>query len=281
MIDLHTHSTASDGHLTPTELVERAAAEKVSALALTDHDTVEGLDEAAVAASRLGITLVPGIELEVDFQPGAFHLLGLGLRKWKGPARRRLERVRQFRYDRNLRMIELLQHAGFRVSYPELLEISGHGTVGRPHFAQLLVDKGIVSTYQQAFDELIGNGRPFYVRKKALGVGPSCASIHVAGGLAVIAHPRTLQIGWDELNRSLGRWKHEGVDGLEAYHAKVSCNEAHRYAALASEHGLIVTAGSDFHAPDRNGSRLGHTCNGESIDDRFLEPFTREDREGD
>ena len=279
MIDLHTHSTASDGLLSPTELIETAQSEGLSAIALTDHDTVDGLDEAERAANRIGITFVAGIELEVDFRPGAFHLLGLGLRTWHDATGRRLERVRRFRYDRNLQMVARLQAAGLPVTYPELVEISGHQTVGRPHFAQLLVDKGVVSTYQEAFDELIGNGRPFYVRKKALGVGQSCAAIHAAGGVAVIAHPRTLQIGWDELDRYLKRWKHEGLDGLEAYHLKSSCNDGHRLAALATENELLVTAGSDFHAPGRNGARLGRTCEGMPIDDRFLAPLLKETRE--
>jgi predicted metal-dependent phosphoesterase TrpH len=275
MIDLHTHSNVSDGTLTPAELLQAASDEGLSAIALTDHDTVAGLDEAQQAADRLGIRFVPGIELEVDWAPGVFHLLGLGLKRWHGPLKRRLERVRRFRLERNLKMVRLFQEAGMAISYRELREVSGHDTVGRPHFAQLLVEKGVVSTFQEAFDQLIGNGKPFYIRKRALGVGASCATVHAAGGLAILAHPRTLQLSLEELSRNLHRWKHEGLDGVEAYHANADSKEGHRLAALAEHHGLIVTAGSDFHAPDR-AARLGRTCNGMIIDDRFLGPFTEE-----
>jgi predicted metal-dependent phosphoesterase TrpH len=279
MVDLHTHSTASDGALSPTELVETAASEGLKAIALTDHDTVDGLDEASRAARRLGIVLVPGIELEVDFGPGVFHLLGLGLKRWRGPLRKRLEKVRQFRLERNIQMVKLFQDAGFPVTYEELREISGHDTVGRPHFAQLLVQKGIASSLQQAFNRFIGNGCRFYVRKKTLGVGASCATVHAAGGIAVVAHPQTLQLSWDDLSRNLHRWKHEGVDGVEAYHPNVTCRDGHRYASLAEELGLSVTAGSDFHVPGRLGGRLGRTCDGQPIDDRFLDQFAEEERE--
>lgn len=273
MIDLHTHSTASDGTLTPTELMDLASATGLTALALTDHDTVDGLDEALAAARRLEIMFIPGIELEIDWQPGVFHMLGLGLKRWSGPLRRRLELVREYRTERNLRMVEHMRQAGIDVHYDELLAVAGHATVGRPHFAALLTQKGVVKTTQEAFDRFIGDGRPFYERKRAFSVGRACATIHAAGAKAVVAHPHTLQLGWKELRRSLHRWKHEGLDGIEAYNPNVSLNEADRFAALAGELGLIVTAGSDFHAPGQPDRRLGYSCGNRPIDTRFLEPF--------
>jgi predicted metal-dependent phosphoesterase TrpH len=273
MIDLHTHSTASDGTLAPADLVALAAGEGLSALALTDHDTVAGLDEARDACAAHGIVFVPGIELEIDWQPGVFHLLGLGLREWSGRLRRRLEIVAEYRTERNLRMVERMQKAGIDINYEELLKRAGHQTVGRPHFAAALTHKGIVNNVQDAFDRLIGDGKPFYERKKALDVGKACAAIHAAGGRAVVAHPHTLQIGWEELQKRLHRWKHEGVDGIEAYNPNVSLADGHRYAALAAELHLIVTAGSDFHGPGVSGRRLGYASEGTPIDVRFLEPF--------
>jgi 3',5'-nucleoside bisphosphate phosphatase len=273
MIDLHAHSTASDGVLSPTELIELAAAGGLQAIALTDHDTVDGLDEAKKAAEKIGIILVPGIELEIDWQPGVFHLLGLGLKAWAGPLRGKLERVRKYRTERNLRMVDRMQKAGIAIDYNELVEIAGHHTVGRPHFAHALQQKGVVRSPQEAFDRLIGNGRPFYESKRALSVGQACATVHAAGGKAVIAHPNTLSIGWDELARTLHRWKHEGLDGIEAYHPNLSLTDAHRYAALAEELGLIVTAGSDYHGIGRTDRRLGYSTGGLPIDVRFLEPF--------
>lgn len=273
MIDLHAHSTASDGVLSPTELIQLAVAEGLQAIALTDHDTVDGLDEARAAADAGGIVFVPGIELEIDWQPGVFHLLGLGLKGWTGPLRSRLVRVREYRTERNLRMVDRMQKAGIAIDYGELIEIAGHRTVGRPHFAHALLQKGVVASPQEAFDRFIGNGRPFYESKRALSVGQACATVHAAGGKAVIAHPSTLGLEWDEFSRTLFRWKHEGLDGIEAYHPNVTLPDAHRFASLAEELGLIVTAGSDFHGFGRTDRRLGRSCGGHPIDARFLDPF--------
>lgn len=259
--------------LAPTELIELAVEEGLSAIALTDHDTVDGLDEAADAASRLGILFVPGIELEIEWETGVFHLLGLGLAAWTGDLRSRLERVRKYRTERNLRMVGLMKQAGIRIDYSELLEMAGHETVGRPHFARALQVKGHVSTLQEAFDKFIGYGRPFYQQKRALTVGQACAAVHAAGGKTVIAHPGTLSLSWDELPRTLHRWKHEGVDGIEAYHPGNTLAEAHRYAAIGKEIGLIVTAGSDFHGLSGSDVRLGRSSGGQRIDVEFLKPF--------
>ena len=273
MIDLHAHSTASDGSLSPTQLVTLAKSEGLSAVALTDHDTVAGLDEAVRAAREAEIGFVPGIELEVDWPTGVFHLLGLGLKRWDGRFRSRLEQVLEFRRERNMTMIARLRDAGIPVTYEDLTRISGHDTVGRPHFARWLVSHGVVASMQEAFDTMIGDGRPFYERKRGLSVAKTCAGVHEAGGIAVVAHPQTLRMSWEELEMSLKRWKSEGLDGVEAYHASLSANDAHRLAALAGELGLIVTAGSDYHGPPRTDRRLGHSCEGIEIDDRFLEPI--------
>ena len=268
MIDLHAHSTASDGAFTPAELVALAHAEGLSAIALTDHDTVAGLDEASAEAARRGIRFVPGIELEVDWQTGIFHLLGLGLRTWHGPARRRLEHAQHQRKTRNLAIIARMQLAGVPIRYEELREIAGHDTVGRPHFARWLVQHGVVRTEQEAFDTMIGDRGAFFERRVAPGVGACCATVHAAGGKAIVAHPQTLRLEFEELETCLKRWRGEGLDGIEAYHTGTSCDEGHRIAALAQELGLLVTAGSDFHKS--NGARLGRCCEGRPIDDAFM-----------
>ena len=273
MIDLHSHSTASDGVLSPTALIQLAVAEGLQAIALTDHDTVAGLDEARAAADESGIVFVPGIELEIDWQPGIFHLLGLGLKGWTGPLRSKLVRVQEYRTERNLRMVDRMQKAGIAINYDELIKTAGHHTVGRPHFAQVMHQKGVVASPQEAFDRFIGNGRPFYESKRALSIGQACAAVHAAGGKAVIAHPNTLGLGWEEFSRSLCRWKHEGLDGIEAYHPNNSLSDAHRFASLAEELELIVTAGSDYHGIGRTDRRLGRSSGGLPIDVKFLEPF--------
>ena len=275
MVDLHAHSTASDGTLTPSELITRAASAGLRAVALTDHDTVAGLDEASAHAAHSGIHFIPGIELEVEWDPGVFHLLGLGLRDWAGSSRGELELARTFRRERNLEMVDLLQAAGYPITYEALVRISGHDTVGRPHFARWFLDHGVVSSMQEAFDTLIGAGQPFYRPKRGLSAGRTCDIVHNAGGLAVLAHPQSLQMSWDDLDKSLKRWRGEGLDGVEAYHPGLSCRDGRRIESMAEDLGLIVTAGSDYHGPLTSERELGYACDETPIADRFLDSFVR------
>ncbi len=281
MVDLHAHSTASDGTLAPAELIGLADAEGLRAIALTDHDTVAGLDEATAAARARSIRFVPGIELEVEHFQGVFHLLGLGLANWTGSAGDRLGLAQRFREERNLEMVSRLNQGGVPVEYDQLIEIAGHKNVGRPHFARWLKQNGHVTSFQEAFDTMLGEGARFYVPKRGLSVGKTCDIVHSAGGVAVLAHPHTLRLDWDDLARSLKRWRGEGLDGVEAYHANLACRDGHRIAAMARELGLITTAGSDFHSPD-GGRRLGRSCDERPIDDRFLEgiPLHTENDDG-
>ena len=270
MVDLHAHSTASDGSLSPSELIALGDAEGLRAIALTDHDTVAGLDEAREAASTRDIEFVPGIELEVDFTNGVFHLLGLGLQTWTGAAGDGLNLAQQFREERNLKMVQRINDDGIDLRYEDLITLAGHHTVGRPHFARWLMLHNHVGSFQEAFDTMLGDGARHYVAKRGLSVGRTCSIVHRAGGVAVLAHPQTLRMDWNDLFLSLKRWKGEGLDGVEAYHANLSCKDSNRIAAMAAELNLFTTAGSDFHTPD-GGRRLGTSCDGKEIDDRFLE----------
>jgi len=251
--------------------VELAASENLSALALTDHDTVDGLDEAAKAADRHGIHFLPGIELEVDFTPGTFHLLGLALDRWKGRVKKRLEQSKRYRKERNLEMVKLMQEAGIPITYHELTEVSGHDTVGRPHFATLLHKKGVIGSPHEAYATMIGNHGRFYRQKKSPQIGQACAAIHAAGGVAILAHPHTLELDWHDLERSLLRWKSEGLDGIEAYNATAPLEDSHRFAMLGRELGLVVTAGSDFHTPYTGSRRIGRGPGGMPIEDAVVD----------
>lgn len=273
MIDLHAHSTASDGTLEPSELIAYAHAMGLSAIALTDHDTVAGLDEAAQAASQYGITFVPGIELEISIDHGVFHLLGLGLTNWHGRLEQALETVLAFRRARNVAMLRRLRDAGLVARYEELEKISGHETVGRPHFAVLLVEKGLASDYQDAFDRFIGDGRPFHETKRAITLEAALDAIHGAGGKAVIAHPYSLQLGWSALETHFEQWHEMGVDGVEAHHPNMSRQTCRRFESLAKRLGMVVSSGSDYHGPQRSDRVLGRTCDGRPIEDRFLDSF--------
>lgn len=271
MVDLHSHSTASDGRLSPTALVELAVTRGLKALALTDHDTVAGLDEAARACQAHDLRLVPGIELEVEAETGEFHLLGLGFRQWTGGWAEGLGELQRLRDARNRRIFAKMLEAGIRADYDEILEIAAGGQVGRPHFARFLVHRGKVATVQDAFNQFLGRGQLFYEKKAALPLVRALELVHSGGALAVIAHPMSLQLSFTELEAKLGEWKAWGLDGIEAWHPGAEPRYCRRLEGLARRRGLKVSAGSDFHGDNRPGRQLGHTSGGRPIEDGILE----------
>jgi 3',5'-nucleoside bisphosphate phosphatase len=275
MIDLHTHSTASDGLLTPTALVEQAASAGISAIALTDHDTVAGLPEASVAAARLGLRFIRGIEMEIAFEPGEFHLLGLDLHSIKPPLVEITARMALSREDRNRSMIDLLQADGVDIDYEELLQRAGAGAIGRPHIAELLVHKKIVKNKQAAFDRYLAKGKPYYLRKACVELDEAIRVIHDSGGLAFVAHPLSLFASWSRLRTLFGEWKERGIDGIEAWHPIARVRDCERLAAMARESGFRISAGSDYHGPTRPERKLGHTAGEKPIGEEFLSALAR------
>ena len=271
MVDLHAHSTASDGRLTPTELVSLAASRHLSALALTDHDTVAGLDEAAQACADRGLRFVAGIELEVEIDSGEFHLLGLGFRQWQSGWIDGLKELQRLRDVRNRRMFDKMTEAGIVADYQEIVDIAEGGQVGRPHFARFLVNRGKVGTIQDAFTQFLGRGQLFFEKKTALPVKRAFELVHAGGGLAIVAHPMSLQLSFVDLERRLGEWQALGLDGLEAWHPGTEPRYCRRLEGLAARRGLKVTAGSDFHGDNRPDRKLGLTSGGRPIEAKFLE----------
>lgn len=270
MIDLHSHSTASDGRLSPTALVSLAAERKLTALALTDHDTVAGLAEAEIACSDRGIRFVPGIELEVQSDTGEFHLLGLELSRWKEAWSDGLVQLQTARDARNRRIFAKMQEAGIRGDYREIEDLAGGGQVGRPHFARFLVARGKVETIQDAFNHFLAKGQLFYEAKAALAVQEAIDLVHNGGGKAVVAHPMSLQLKFPALEERFQVWRSLGLDGIEAWHPGAEARHCRRLESMARNLGLKVTAGSDFHADDRKDRQLGHTAGGRPIEDSVL-----------
>lgn len=281
MIDLHTHSSASDGLFSPSELVSYAVKKGVSVLALTDHDTVSGLQEAAVQAEKSGITFINGIELNIERSRGEFHLLGYGIPtssvSSSGISTASLEAIisnlQSGRVERNRTIVQKMKDDGFPVSYEEIVEMNGGesgGCIGRPHIAAYLVEKKLCRTRQQAFDKFLGSGRPYYVDRTAAPLADAVSAIKTAGGIPVIAHPLSLYVSWSKLDVTLREVAEAGVMGLEAWHPGVRVGEAERLEALARTLGLFVTAGSDFHGEKvRADRRIGHTAGLLKIEDRF------------
>jgi hypothetical protein len=259
--DFHTHTIASDGSLTPTELVRAAAANGVTGFALTDHDTTDGIAEAQVEANRLGIELIPGIEISVNEQDGgrSLHVLGLGLSPDDPVLRTRLEVARHERRTRAARMVTRLQEAGVAIELADVEAIAAGGSVGRPHLARALVELGVCRDADEAFVKYLRRGRPGYEPYAAFSAREAITLVHGAGGVAVLAHP-PLSSGVDApggIEAFVERLLPDGLDGLEIWHPGHKPGQIRRLRRLAREHDLLETGGSDFHGADRPGIEIG------------------------
>ena len=276
MIDLHVHTTASDGQYSPTDIIGKAAEKNIKIIAITDHDTVSGLEEGKIAAKKAGITLVPGIELNIQGAPlninGEFHLLGLGLKRISSSLTDLIEEIINNRLERNQEIIKKIQADGFDLTLEEMEADFPNTVLGRPHFAAELVKKKIVKTRQAAFDKYLAKGRPWYVTRIGADLDDAIEAIKDSGGVPVIAHPMSLYLSWGKLPDALQDFYKRGVQGLEAFHPGARVTECLRLEELGRKIGFFITAGSDFHGEKiRSDRRLGHTCGGKKIEDKYWE----------
>ena len=268
MIDLHVHTTASDGQYTPSQIIEMASEKNINTIAITDHDTVAGLEEGANAAKEHNITFVPGTELNINFPTGEFHLLGLGFKKIAPSLEELLATLLKNRDIRNVQIIEKMREAGVDITLDEMYADFPDTVLGRPHFAAELVKKKVVKTRQQAFDRYLAKGRPWYVARVGSNLDEAIIAIKESGGVPVIAHPMSLYLSWGKLPDALQNFYERGVMGLEAFHPGARVTECLRLEELAQKIGFFVTAGSDFHGEKiRADRKLGHTCGGRKIED--------------
>lgn len=252
--DFHTHTTASDGTLSPAKLAHCAASRGISVLAVTDHDTVRGLAEAEIAAESLGLTFVRGVELSTRVSRGEVHILGYGIDPHAERLRIELDRFRQSRRTRAETMIERLRAVGVELDATRLNDISDDASVGRPHIARLLIDAGYVSSVQEAFDRFLAQGRPGYVSRESLRPTEAVDLIVSAGGVPVFAHP----FSDPDFEERIGELLDAGLRGIEVYYGEYSKEQRSYLASVAQEHGLLRTGGSDYHGPDfRDGRELG------------------------
>jgi 3',5'-nucleoside bisphosphate phosphatase len=254
-VDLHTHSTASDGIYSPTELLHEAKEVGLKVLALTDHDTTDGLEEAAQTARVLDIDLIPGIEINTDAGGGEVHVLGYFLEFQRPELQAILKVLRDARERRGQRMVELLNEQGVNISWERVREIA-QGSVGRPHVAEALQEAGYVQTIGEAFDKYIGKDCYAYVPRYKLTPKDAVHLIASANGLPVIAHPIELP-GLDELRNWLPDLCEAGMVGLETYYGSYTPENERELLALAREYNLIPTGGSDFHGPGIHPTPLG------------------------
>jgi hypothetical protein len=262
-IDLHSHTTASDGSLSPTELVLLAKRNGLTALAVTDHDTLDGLPEALAAAAHAGIELVPGIELDVAYPPlRKFHLLGLFVDPEDAGIRDRLRQLKANRASRNERMVERLGEIGVPVSMEDVAAESGGGQIGRPHVARALLKKGIVRTLQEAFDRYIADGAAAHVPKDKITLEEGIALIHGAGGVASMAHPLSYTDDPAVLPEEFKRMRALGLDAAECLYSAHTADQSLWLIEAARAAGLLVTCGSDYHGDIRPSVRLGGVTEG-------------------
>lgn len=240
-VDLHAHSTASDGALSPVAAVETAHRAGIAAFALTDHDTLAGIPDAQRTADALGLRLVPGVEMSVHQGPTEVHLLGLHIRDVSA-LQARLEVYRDHRKARALEIVTRLNAIGVAVTVDAVLEAAAGGAVGRPHVAKALIAGGFVRDSREAFDRYLAAGKPAFVEKERLDIAEGIDIIHAAGGIAVIAHP-----GAEGRRERIEPLVALGLDGLEVKHPGHSSEDMKRIAALADYFGLVPSGGSDWH----------------------------------
>jgi len=258
MIDLHTHSTCSDGTLSPAQLVRSAREAGVTHMALTDHDTVVGLAEAREEAARQGVAFLGGLEISAEYPPGTMHILGYGFDENSPSLLEKLAYVQQARRDRNPKIVSILNRLGLGVTMDEVADEAGGEVVGRPHFAAVLLRKGHVQSTQEAFDRFLAKGQPAYMDKVRLSPEDSIAAIRAAGGVAVLAHPLQLKASGDEaLEAVVSGLAKLGLQGMECYYRNHTEEDTARFLGLARRHDLIPTGGSDFHGSNRPRIRLG------------------------
>lgn len=247
LIDLHTHSTFSDGSMTPDEIVFHAKQHGLAAVALTDHDSVSGIDQAICAGEKYGVEVVPGIEFSVQSKTET-HILGYYI-DYKSPLlRRALDGVMDARNARMRRTEQKLKELGFDVTIKEVLELAPDGMIGRAHFARVMMNKGMVSSVKEAFEKYLGSGRPAYDNTQSLSAYDAVKLINDIGGVSFVAHPHLIRLGDAELTAFLKDLKAHGLDGIEGYYNEYTPEMQEYFQNKAKELGLAISGGTDFHA---------------------------------
>lgn len=255
-IDLHTHSTASDGTLTPTELVDLARAIGLKALALTDHDTVQGLPEFKAAGKDTSVETIGGCELSVEFPQGSMHIVGLWVPAHPHALHAALEHLGTLRERRNHAIIANLNHCGLDVTYEELQTIAG-GTIGRPHIAQLLIKHGAARDMQEAFANWLRPGAKGYAPKEKLSARQGIDLLKAEQATVILAHPCTLRQDGEALEATVRELKDFGLDGMEVHYSMHTQAQTNVYADLCRRLNLLASAGSDFHGANKPHIALG------------------------
>lgn len=269
-LDLHLHTTHSDGSSAPTEVVALARKAGVSALAITDHDITTAIPEAMAAGRNLGIEVIPGVEISSWYGDSELHVLGYFL-DWQDAAlNERLAALRESRHRRNPKIIERLQSLGIDIQYDEVRALAGTDAVGRPHIARVLMNKGVVGSAKEAFDRFLAHGGPAYVPRELPSPAEAIRWIKAASGLAVLAHPSWVKTTEGTLADLVRQLNADGLDGVEVHYSTHTPRQTREYLDLAKQLNLLVTGGSDFHGVTKPDIEVGFGRGTLSVPDSLL-----------
>ena len=273
MIDLHSHSTFSDGSLTPEQLVREAERAQLSALALTDHDSIIGLERFMAACSKSIVRGVPGVEISVDCNPSdaTMHILGYFIDPANAQLNEHINRLRDGRQHRNEEILKRLNAMGLMLNMNEISAFAGENNVGRLHFAQALMARGYVRNTHEAFDKYLARGKSGYANRLRFKPIGGVEMIRQAGGIAVLAHPFTLNLGKQALADCVGELAQAGLQGIEIYYPQHSPKMVRQYLDLAKQFHLIATGGTDFHGTPMPDIKLGRGFGALNVPNAVLE----------
>lgn len=248
MFDLHVHTTASDGELDCKGIIQEAIKNGVTKIAITDHDTVQNVKGCIEEGNRNGVLVIPGIEISAEYSPGQMHILGLGIDIDNKEFNAVMEILRKSREAKNLKTIAVLKEQfGIELSMEEIKKYSVGESLGRPHFAKAMIEKGIVSTVKEAFSNYLAKPCINNIKKNELEPQKAIKLINNAGGVAILAHPISLKLSPEDTYKKILELKSYGLNGIEVYHSDHSSGLAEFYRKIAEKEGLLITCGSDFH----------------------------------
>ena len=256
MIDLHTHSNCSDGSMTPSELIIHAKNSGLTAIALTDHDTTVGIKSAMEMALKVGITLIPGVEISTEAE-SQVHILGYFIDPENAVLQNSFVKQQNERAINFQKYIKKLNEYGFTMTAEEVLAHAPAGYVGRAHYARVMMDKGYVSSVKEAFDRYLGIGMPCYIKREVMDPVTAIENVHAAGGIAFFAHPHQTKLPDDKLYALMKRLAEAGLDGVEGYYPEYNDEMGEKFRAWAMSLGLILSGGSDFHAKMKPHIQIG------------------------
>ena len=279
-VDLHTHTCKSDGSLTPTELIDYAIFKGLKAIAITDHDTVNGLDEALEYGTDKDIEVIPGVELSTEYKDKDIHVVGLDINYRSAAFTDYLEDFVRSRDERNVKICKLLTEAGMPMTYAELMERFPESVITRGHYARFMLEKGYTSYLKEAFERYIGDNCPYFVPREKTTVYDGVRLIVKAGGIPIIAHPMLYHMNWDRLQSLVDELKPLGLMGIEAAYTTNSPAEERQTREFAKKNDLFVSGGSDYHGEAKPLTDLGMGFGDLYVDYSLWEAMKKADRPG-